>query len=206
MKTSRRQPRGAPANRHAFSLIEVMVAMTVSVGIMMTIVSHLWYASEVWRRGQQKISLQNQTRMVHNFLTRELTATYGINYPAVGESGSYLEYRLRVASSSPVLAGSIQYRMLLNGSIGINATGVALVRTVTGSDANGTTLMTYPIFANAQSFVIARDVVCATFTRPSPWTLDVYLRVESDSHRGDDVATDEVLFYDATTTYLIPGG
>lgn len=88
--------------RAGFTLIELVVSLVVMAGIMSAVLSHVWYASLVWRRTQQAITINNQVVMVHRLLQNEMFNAVKLSSPSsyVGSYTPVLEYDVKVASAA----------------------------------------------------------------------------------------------------------
>lgn len=191
---------GHGQKRGGFTLLEVLVSSLVMAGIMIAAMSHLWYASEVWRRGQQVVMVENQVRMVHDLVKREMLMARDVMEPTVGATSSYIYYAISVASP-PSTVGTA--RFFLKWNDGSAPEPFTLNRNLHANDLGLNAAFAQESFLARHQFLVARDIATFTVTRVSTWTLDVTIGALSTAMRADGETQPAAA--EISTTLLLPG-
>lgn len=190
---------GNSNGNRAYTAVEVLVATTVLAMMSVTLLSFVSFASEVWRRGQQKANLIGFSRIVKDSLQRDLSQTINVISPDPESVGPAMKYEL------PVRAFGTNSLGLMTVAIEHDTANRILNRRLTtstfpisdGADVSGS------VTRSRYEYVLIRDCASFTVTRPSSWTVDVYLGVQSLPLGGN---TSMEASNEATMTFLIPGG
>lgn len=172
MKTSR-------INKKGFSLAEVMISTIVMTMILFSVISFIKSGSDLWRKGQAKISAENYKRAVFEVLKNDLRQATIIHDPIA-------------SSTAQLVESAIVFTM--NTSFGNRKFRIA-------TDANATLKReidsVIPAEMEAYNIRIARNVASFSACRISTWTIQIFLEVGTDPNDYGDremVSSDTVVF------------
>lgn len=116
--------------QHGFTLLEVLVAMTLLALLMALAVATLRAAVSATRSGERLITYTNETRTVHQFLRRQLSHAMALPFERLEDSG---ENRMFVADGE-----SMQFVAPMPGHL--SRGGVHVQWITLGSDGSDTTI------------------------------------------------------------------
>ncbi|MFZ2958656.1 MAG: prepilin-type N-terminal cleavage/methylation domain-containing protein [Candidatus Ozemobacteraceae bacterium] len=189
--------------KQGFTLIEVMVATMIMSLMILGLLSYVQFGSELWRKGEQTITLNNNARALSEGISRDLTLATKVMIPPLGATSAKLIYTLPLATGTSF--GTVDI-IISKGTDNVlrrkatNITGVALI--TSGAET------TNKIFKSRLEYALARDVATFVVTRVSTWSVIVDLGLESIKFgpETDEVnnPTDSVKL-EASYTFLIPG-
>ncbi|MBF0544056.1 MAG: type II secretion system protein [Candidatus Riflebacteria bacterium] len=184
--------KGLIISHSGFTLTEVLVSTMVISMILITLVSSVWMSSQVWQRGQQESMLMNQVRTIHEMVLRDLNNAILVASPAYQANSSYLIYDLPVASPSPnAVSGTGTFLLFLDSTT--NTLRRNWINTTLPAAASAALLSRF-------QFLIARDVATFVLYRPTTYTVQVTIGVQSTFQ-----STGASMTLDSTDTYLLPG-
>lgn len=118
------------ARQHGFTLLEILVAMTLLAMLMGLAVATLRAAVSATRSGERLIERTNETRTVHEFLRRQLSHAMALPFERLEDSG---ENRMFVAD-----AESMRFVAPMPGHLSRGGPHVQWLEL--GSDGRGTTI------------------------------------------------------------------
>lgn len=64
--------------QHGYTLVEVMVALAISLGVVALAWQHLHLSRQMWQQVFPALEQHNQTRLLHDTLSRWLLATHQV--------------------------------------------------------------------------------------------------------------------------------
>jgi prepilin-type N-terminal cleavage/methylation domain-containing protein len=183
--------------RRAFTLVEVIVAITVMALMMVGLLAYVQSGSELWHRGQSTINLRAYYRMVSESIERDLNQALAVTN-TVGSVNNKMRYIVPVkqgallgtATVEILHADGILKRHLIEVS-----TNFSIVGTISVSDNE--------ISRASYEYVLARNVATFSVTRISSYSMQVNLGLRSVL--GDDESAFEAS-KNATMTFVIPSG
>ncbi len=183
--------------RRAFTLVEVIVAITVMALMMVGLLAYVQSGSELWHRGQSTINLRAYYRMVSESIERDLNQALAVTN-TVGSVNDKMRYIVPVkqgallgtATVEILHADGILKRHLIEVS-----TNFSIVGTISVSDNQ--------ISRASYEYVLARNVATFSVTRISSYSMQVNLGLRSVL--GDDESAFETS-KNATMTFVIPSG
>lgn len=183
--------------RRAFTLVEVIVAITVMALMMVGLLAYVQSGSELWHRGQSTINLRAYYRMVSESIERDLNQALAVAN-TVGSVNDKMRYIVPVkqgallgtATVEILHADGILKRHLIEVS-----TNFSIVGTISVSDNE--------ISRASYEYVLARNVATFSVTRISSYSMQVNLGLRSVL--GDDESAFEAS-KNATMTFVIPSG
>lgn len=180
-----------------------MVATMIMSLMILGLLSYVQFGSELWRKGEQTITLNNNARALSEGISRDLTLATKVMIPPLGATSAKLIYTLPLATGTSF--GTVDI-IISKGTDNVlrrkatNITGVALI--TSGAET------TNKIFKSRLEYALARDVATFVVTRVSTWSVIVDLGLESIKFgpETDEVnnPTDSVKL-EASYTFLIPG-
>lgn len=181
--------------RRAFTLVEVIVAITIMSLMMMGLLSYVQSGSELWRRGQSTLSLRAYYRMVSESIERDLNQALEVKNEVGGVPLDYIKYIIPAKSGASLGTVTVE--------IGF-ADGVLKRRLISSNFAiTGTLSESFNEISRARyEYVLARNVATFSVTRVSSYSMQVNLGLRS-------VLGDESGFEaskNATMTFVIPSG
>lgn len=118
------------ARQHGFTLLEILVAMTLLAMLMGLAVATLRAAVSATRSGERLIERTNETRTVHEFLRRQLSHAMALPFERMEDSG---ENRMFIADGE-----SMRFVAPMPGHLSRGGPHVQWL--ALGSDGRGTTL------------------------------------------------------------------
>lgn len=183
--------------RRAFTLVEVIVAITIMALMMVGLLSYVQSGSELWRRGQSTLNLRAYYRAVSDGIERDLNQALTVAN-TVGSVNNKMRYLVPLKQGS--LLGTATLEILhadgiLKKQLMTVSPGFTIVTSLSMSD-NQVTRSRY-------EYVIARNVATFTVTRVSSYSMQVNLGLRSVF--GADESGFEVS-KNATMTFVIPSG
>lgn len=205
-------------NNAGLTMVEVLIASTVFALMAVSLLSYVQYGSQAWKTGHQKLDVGSYYRSVTDTIQRELQQADKVLEPKVsGPASSALKYDIAISSGS-VYVGTATFllewvpstkslrRRIVAKSPALTSVWSLLPKiTVVGvapgnaNNADGSANTTMPA---GFEFTVARDVAMFTVTRPSSWTANVAIGIES-SMSGEDGRVERKL---STMTFAIPSG
>lgn len=180
----------------AFSLVEVIVALTVMALMMVGLLSYVHSASILWQRGQNMLNVKAYYRAVSESLERDISQAILVHNP-VGSTEPALKFDMHIRQGN--LNGT--------GSFALDLTDEKLVRILHGTSSNFTVSDTpgtdNVILRSRYQYVVARNVATFTVTRLASHSIIVNLGLRSVlSGPNDGVEATK----NATLTYILPSG
>jgi len=188
--------------KKGFSLIEVLVATILVSSMLISAMSFIQFAMEMWKRGEQTVNLTTRAQMVFDLIGRDLVRATGVASPAFGLPAiSSITYDIPISTGTYYGTGTFRLefdpsartvkRKWLNYSAGVTKIVSTLVAEA-GSQM---------IFRGRYEYTVARDVASFTAVRLSNSTVEVGIRTS-----GLDMGNTVDKVFDATMTYIIPVG
>ncbi|HAE38632.1 MAG TPA: hypothetical protein DCG57_08335 [Candidatus Riflebacteria bacterium] len=183
--------------RRAFTLVEVIVAITIMALMMVGLLSYVQSGSELWRRGQSTLNLRAYYRAVSDGIERDLNQALAVAN-TVGSVNNKMRYLVPLKQGA--LLGTATLEIL-------HADGILKKQLITVSP--GFTIVTSLSMSDNQvtrsryEYVIARNVATFTVARVSSYSMQVNLGLRSIL--GGDESGFEAS-KNATMTFVIPSG
>ncbi len=168
--------------KKGFTLSEVLIATIVMSMIMGSVLAFVQYSSQIWYRGNEKISAQNYNRMTFELIKQELLSASKVDIPSeVGRKASKLIYYIN----------GTRYTILLDSDT---------------NDENKTTLVRIQGSNNSQRMRLARNVASFKVKRISNKTFEITLQIKKEQTEEEIEEGSEIeLVTNETMVLLAPG-
>jgi hypothetical protein len=166
-------------NRSGFSLAEIMVATIVMTMILFSVIAFIQSGSELWRRGQSKISAENYKRAAFEMLKADLRLATHIDQPKASTTAQLIDNSMNYFMNT--VYGNREFR------VGIDSDST-LVRQINSA-----------VLAEQDHYNIriARNVASFSVTRISTWTIKIFLEIGSepdDYGEMETISSDTMVF------------
>ena len=168
--------------KKGFTLSEVLIATIVMSMIMGSVLAFVQYSSQIWYRGNEKISAQNYNRMAFELIKQELLSATSVNIPSeVGKKASKLIYYI----------GGTRFTIITDSDT---------------NDENKTTLVRIQGSNNSDRMRLARNVHSFKVKRISHKTFEITLQIKKEQTEEEiEEGIEPELVSDETVVVLAPG-
>lgn len=163
-------------NKRAFTLAEIVVAVSVMALMFTSLFSFVMYAGDTWKRNHAAIMLASEADMVFDTVERELMLAKAIITPAAGDSGPAIVYKKTVSDWQPIIHyGDAQL------SIAYSYPDVkAVIDAPPPGWTTGVTPADYCMIEGKYQYAIARHVADFVVTRETAQLLHLYIKIQND--------------------------
>lgn len=180
-----------------FTLVEVIVTLTVMSLMMVGLLSYVHSGSMLWQRGQNSLTVRTYYRAVSESIERDLSQAI-ILHNDVGSVESSLKYDL------PVTQGIVQGTATIDLVI-VDKKLMRLLKDASGgfTITNGNSALDNMLVRSRYEYTVARNVATFTVTRSASYSVQINLGLISVLAGAND-GVESVK--NATLTYILPSG
>lgn len=162
-------------SKNGFSLVEILMATIVMTMMMVSVIGYVSTASEIWRKGYEKISAINYERGIIEVIKADMLSTPEIVAPVVGETPApeFLHYKIQTEF------GLKAFKLLVDDN--------SRLRREFQPDAADSFIADQ--VHSHYDLTIARNVKGFTANRISTWTIEIFFEIGSDPDENENRVT-----------------
>jgi prepilin-type N-terminal cleavage/methylation domain-containing protein len=195
----------AARRTYGFTIVEVIVALTIMSLMMVGLLSYVHSGSVLWKKGQTTLNVRNYYRSVVESIEHDMNIALNVNIP-VGAVQTSLLYEIPIRQGANSGIGKIKLEKTGNVLMRklVNASGFIITDAATNDEAQ--------LYRPRFEYVLARDVATFTAKRISSFSIDINLGLQSlasDDNaqlNEDDNTQNHEATRNATMTFIITSG